>query len=33
MPKGMGYGKKAMKKLGKKKVNKMRKRKGMKVMK
>jgi hypothetical protein len=33
MPKGMGYGKKVMKKLGKKKVNKMRKAKGMKVMK
>jgi hypothetical protein len=33
MPKGMGYGKKAVKKLGKGKVNKMRKRKGMKVMK
>ena len=29
----MGYGKKAMKKLGKSKVNKMRKAKGMKVMK
>jgi hypothetical protein len=33
MPKGIGYGKKAMKKLGKGKVNKMRKAKGMKVMK
>lgn len=33
MPMGIGYGKKAMKKYGKKKVNAMRKRKGMKVMK
>lgn len=33
MPKGMGYGKKAVKKLGKAKVNKLRKKKGMKVMK
>ncbi len=33
MPKGIGYGMKAMKKLGKAKVNKMRKAKGMKVMK
>lgn len=30
---GIGYGKKAMKKMGKTKVNKMRKKKGMKVMK
>jgi hypothetical protein len=33
MPKGMGYGKKAVKKLGKAKVAKMRKAKGMKPMK
>jgi len=33
MPKGIGYGKKAVKKLGKAKVNKLRKAKGMKVMK
>jgi hypothetical protein len=31
MPKGIGYGKKAIKKYGKKKVNAMRKRKGMKA--
>jgi hypothetical protein len=30
MPKGIGYGKKAVKKYGKKKVDSMRKRKGMK---
>jgi hypothetical protein len=33
MPMGIGYGKKAMMKMGKKKVNAMRKKKGMKVMK